>query len=260
MFNLNRNSAVENALGRLNPVNLDALSGIRLMNRIELKYVFETEKLEALINLLGNHYHVLEINNMRILPYSNTYLDTADSLFYNQHVRGKFARHKIRYRRYVTTNESFLEIKKKTNKERTIKWRIENEPLSGSFDVPASCFIQNFLPVNSTLIKPSLINEFTRITLAGFTLKERITIDFNISFSDPESRNKISLPYLAIAELKKEVYSDTSHFKNLIKQLNIYPSGFSKYCVGRALLSDTLKKNILKPKLLLLKKLENEYK
>ncbi len=44
MFNISQNSAIEDELGRLNPVNLDALSGIRLMNRIELKYVFETTK------------------------------------------------------------------------------------------------------------------------------------------------------------------------------------------------------------------------
>ncbi len=68
-----------------------------------------------------------------------------------------------------------------------MKWRIENEPLSGSFDPIASAFIQKYLPVSSTLVKPSLTNEFTRITLAGFELKERITLDFNISFSDPEN-------------------------------------------------------------------------
>lgn len=260
MFKPGQNSVIEDELERLNPVNLDAMSGIRLMNRIELKYVFETRKLASLINLLGNHYHILEINKMRILPYSSTYLDTEDSLFYYQHVRGKYARHKIRYRRYIATNESFLEIKKKTNKERTVKRRIESEPLSGSFDPKASSFIQKFLHISSTLVRPALTNEFTRITLAGFELRERITLDFNISFSDPETMERISLPYLAIAELKKEAYSDTSHFKNLIKQLNIYPSGFSKYCVGRALLSDTLKKNMIKPKLLLLNKLENEYK
>lgn len=250
---------IENELKRLDPVTLDALYSVRLMNRIEIKYVFTTAKLAELVNLLGKHYQVLEISNMRMLPYSTTYLDTADSLFYNQHVRGEFARHKVRYRKYVATDESFLEIKKKTNKGRTIKWRIENQPLSGAFDSRASDFIQKYLPVGSAYIKPALKNRFTRITMAGFEQKERITIDFNLFFSDPETEEVISLPHLAIAELKKEAYSDSSHFKSLIKQLSIYPTGFSKYCIGRALLSDTIKKNTIKPKLLLLNKLENEY-
>lgn len=246
-------------LSGLKPVTLDDISGVSLMNRLEVKYLFTSMKLTKLINLLGNNYHVLEINNMRILPYTSTYFDTEDSLFYNQHVRGKFSRHKIRYRKYEATSESFLEIKKKTNKGRTIKWRIENSQLTDSFDSEASSFIGEYLPVNSTLIRPAIINQFTRITLAGFEMKERITIDFNISFSRPDLSEVISLPYLAIAELKKEGHSYSSPFNNMIRKLDIYPTGFSKYCVGSALLNDTLKRNMIKPKLLLLNKLENEY-
>lgn len=253
------NNDIKIELSKLNPVSLDSLSGIRLMNRIEIKYVFATRKLRDLVALLGKHYQVLEICNMKILPYSTTYLDTEDYLFYNQHVRGEFDRYKLRYRKYETTEESFLEIKKKTNRGRTIKWRIENNPVSGSFDYQAAGFINEYLPVSSTLVRPVLLNQFTRITLAGFELKERITIDFNISFAKPDTMELITLPYLAIAELKKEAHSDSWHFKNLIKQLNIYPSSFSKYCVGSALLNDSLKKNMIKPKLLLINKLENEY-
>jgi len=254
-----QNGQIESELSKLDPISLDAISCIRLMNRIEIKYVFSSCKLAELINILAEHYKVLEIENLRILPYSTTYLDTADTLFYYQHVRGERERHKIRYRKYEATDESFLEIKKKTNKGRTIKWRIENQPVAGYFDTRASGFIQEYLPVSSTLVQPSLLNHFTRITLIGFELKERITIDFNISFSRPENNEWIALPYLAIAELKKETYSDSSRFKGLIKQLKIYPAGFSKYCVGSALLNDSLKKNMIKPKLLLLNKLENEY-
>jgi hypothetical protein len=259
MFNIMQKIKIESELKKLYPVSLDAISCVRLMNRIEIKYVFTTQKLTDLITLLGQHYQVLEISNMRILPYSTTYLDTADSLFYYQHVRGEFDRYKIRYRKYEATNETFLEIKKKTNKGRTIKWRIENRPEIGSFDSQACGFIHDYLPVSSTLVKPALLNKFTRITLAGFDLEERITIDFNISFSSPENSVEISLPYLAVAELKKEAHSDSSHFKSLIKQMNIYSTGFSKYCIGSALLYDSLKKNMIKPKLLLLNKIENEY-
>ena len=257
-FNKMHNYDIEGQLLRLNSIDLDAISGARLMNRFEVKYVFNARKLNDLINLLGKHYHVLEINKLRLLPYSTTYLDTTDCFFYHQHARGEFDRHKLRYRTYQATDESFLEIKKRTNKGMTVKWRIENKPVAGSLDPVAKGFIQEYLPVSSTLVKPALINQFTRITLAGFALKERVTIDFNISFSLPESRNQITLPYLAVAELKKEAYSDSSLFKGLIRKLNIYPTGFSKYCVGSALLNDSLKKNALKPKLLLLNKLENE--
>jgi hypothetical protein len=259
MVNLMHNIDIQSVLSKINPVGLDSLSRIRLMNRIEIKYVFSARKLIDLVALLGRHYNVLEIRKMKILPYSTTYLDTEDFLFYNQHVRGEFARHKIRYRLYDATEESFLEIKKKTNKGCTLKWRIENRPSPGYLDPQASGFIMEYLPVSSALLNPSLLNKFTRITLAGIELKERITIDFNISFANPENMELITLPFMAIAELKKEAYSDSSHFKSLVRQLNIHPASFSKYCVGSALLNDSLKKNMIKPKLLLLKKLENEY-
>lgn len=253
-----QNSDIELVINQIRPVTLDAISSVRLMNRIEIKYVFGTRKLVNLLKLLGNYYKILEISNMRMLPYSTTYLDTADYLFYYQHVRGEFDRHKIRYRKYEATEESFLEIKRKTNKGRTIKRRIKSKTVSGYFDNEADRFIEQYLPVSSEFVRPALNNHFTRITLAGIEMKERLTIDFNISFSDPENIKTMSLPFLAIAELKKEAYSDSSYFRALVKQLNIYPTGFSKYCVGSGLLNDSLKKNMLKPKLLLIDKLENE--
>ena len=259
MFKIMENNDIEYELGKLNSVSLDSLYRVGFMNRIDIKYVFTARKLTDLLSMLGLHYQVLDISNMKILPYSTTYFDTADYLFYCQHVRGEFDRHKLRYRKYEATNETLLEIKKKTNKGRTIKWRIENRHESDSFDSHASAFIRKYLPVSSTIVKPALINHFTRITLAGIELKERITLDFNISFSSPENLQEISLPYLAIAELKRDAYTDSSYFTSLIKQLRIYPSGFSKYCVGSALLNNSLKKNMIKPTLLLLNKLENEY-
>ena len=40
-------------------------------------------------------YHVLEIDNLRVLQYSTTYFATCDYLFYYQHVRGEFDKYKI---------------------------------------------------------------------------------------------------------------------------------------------------------------------
>jgi len=258
MFQIMQNNDLEGELSKLKAVSLDSLFSVRLMNRVEIKYVFNIRKLTDLIRMLAGNYQVLEIKNMRMLPYFTTYLDTSDYLFYSQHVRGEFARYKLRYRIYEATDESFLEIKKKTNKGRTSKWRIENINNPGSFDSEATCFINKHLIVNPALVKPAILNNFTRITLAGFESNERITIDFNISFSSTENSREISLPFLAIAELKKDGYSDYSGFRAIVKQLNIYPSGFSKYCIGSALLNDSVKKNMIKPKLLLLNKLENE--
>jgi VTC domain len=250
---------ISTALSSLNPIGLESIGSVRFMNRIDTKFVFSVRKVVDLIDIMYGKYKVLEIGNIRTLPYHTTYMDTPDYLFYNQHVRGELERHKIRYRKYEFTNESFLEIKKKTNKRRTIKWRIENQFISGSFDDPAVNFIKEHLTINSMIVKPVLINRFTRTTLIGLDSKERITIDYNITFLETTNGDQTQMPYLAIVELKKEGYSHCSSFNNLIKQLNIYPTGFSKYCTGNAILNDRLRKNMIKPTLLLLNKIENEY-
>ena len=129
---------------------------------------------------------------------------------------------------------------------------------SCNLDESALNFIKKHIPFNSFVLKPTLVNRFTRITLAGFDTRERITFDFNMSFSSLNG-DEVELPYLAIAELKSEGFPSWTPFVLSAKKLGIKPTGFSKYCMGIAILLDLPKKNILKPKIILLNKIENEY-
>jgi len=215
--------------------------------------------LTGLIDNINNRYHILEINNNRVHPYHTTYMDTPDYLFYNQHMRGELERHKIRIRKYEHTGESFLEIKKKTNKSRTVKTRIENNDSSSNFSKEAIEFISKNSPVNPQDINPVLEIMFTRATLIGLDSKERITLDYNISFTETINGGHIEMPYLAIIELKREGFTHASPFNILLKQYGIYPSGFSKYCMGSAILNESLRKNIFKQNLIFLDKIKNGY-
>lgn len=251
-------SEIHKILDSFIPVSLDNMDKVRLMNRVEKKYVFCTDRIPALLSVLADSYYVLEINNTRIFPYCTTYLDTPDLYFYTQQVRGKLNRFKIRYRRYETTGVSFLEIKKKTNKNRTIKWRIENSLSPGSPDSAARVFIKRYLHSHVPELKPMLINGFSRITLVGKATNERITLDYDLNFASPFG-NITALPFLAVAEIKREKHSSLSPFGYAMKRMNVRPGSFSKYCVGSALIMDVPRKNILKPNLLQINKIENEY-
>jgi hypothetical protein len=246
------------SLSSLDPIGLDAIASVKFMNRIDTKYVIPVGKIVNLIELLDSKYKVLEIEKTRALPYHTTYLDTPDYFFYNQHVKGKLERYKIRYRKYEISNSTFLEVKMTTNKRRTLKWRIANQYIPGSFDETAVNFIGEHLSINSAIVKPVLINRFIRSTLIGLESNERITIDHNISFSETVNGNRNEMPYLAIVELKSERSFAASPFKKIMRQLKIYPTGFSKYCIGNALLNDPQRKSRIKPKLLLLNKIEHE--
>ncbi len=240
------------------PIGLNEMDDVSLMNRVETKYVFSANKLPDLLNRLSNSYKILDINLMRIFPYHTTYLDTPALLFYTQQLTGKLNRHKVRYRYYESTGLSFLEIKKRTNKNRTIKWRIESQLNTNSPDESASSFLKEYLPYGFLSLRPVLINGFNRITLVGTELKERVTLDYDVTFTNPDGRISL-LPFLAVAELKRERHSVQSSFNNTMKQLGLRPSRFSKYCVGSALITDIPRKNTIKPNLLLLNKIENEY-
>ena len=251
-------AGLKSILESYHPVTLDDLDSVKLMHRQDTKFLLNASALPVLLAEFSGSYGILEIDGSREFPYSTRYLDTDDMTFYLQHVTGKLARYKIRFRNYESTGKTFLEIKRKSNKNRTSKWRIENYSSPGQPDEEALCFIRKHIPFNSFTLHPELENSFTRITLAGLETHERITFDLNMEFTSAAGK-KMNLPFLAIAELKSEGYPSWSPFKFAVKKMGIQPAGFSKYCMGTALLSDVPKKNLLKQNMLILNNIENEY-
>lgn len=246
------------ALNTYSPIPLYKMSKVGLMNRVDIKYVFPSGKLPSIMRSLSNMYQIMDIDDLRFFPYKTIYLDYSDKSFYHQHLTGKYDRYKIRFREYMLSGVSYLEIKKKSNKGRTIKNRIVNIYDPVSFDDSAYSFVRKCTPYDLSGLEPSLITGFSRITLVNLPENERITFDYNLSFSDFDNK-KVEIPSLAIAELKKESYSMQSRFCCLMKRIGIRPAGFSKYCVGQAILHNAPRQNLLKPKLLLINKISNEY-
>jgi len=249
----------DEVLNIFDTIGLSEMDKVGLMNRIDSKYVFSAERIPELLRNLKGYYKILEISGVRTFAYRTTYFDTSDFLFFRHHVTGKLERNKVRYRQYEATGVSFLEVKRKTNKNRTVKWRIKNSLTENDmFDAKAVEFLQKYLSLNSALLKPVTINRFNRITLVGSGMNERVTLDYNLSFSDPAG-NIYGLPFIAIAELKRESGAGNSKIARVLKEFSIRTTGFSKYCIGTSLLYDLRGKNTIKSKLLLINKIENEF-
>lgn len=238
------------------PITLNELDNLALMKRVDSKFVCSTQQLPEILSRLSNHYRVLEIKENRASNYCTKYLDTSDFQLYMMHHNGRLNRQKVRYRTYLNSNDNFLEIKSKNNKGVTIKTRIKTEQTKLE-TTSEKLFLTNSLHYCDSNLREVLENTFCRIMLLSFETKERISIDYNLAFY--HNGIKMNLPYLCVIEVKSERSGTKSPIIETLKDLNIQPRSFSKYCVGLAMLNNTIKKNTFKPNILHLKKIEHAY-
>ena len=115
---------MKDILNRYESITLDEMKSIRLMNRIDTKFVTTVPTLCRLLEIAHDDYLVQETGGLRISPYYTLYFDTDDYVMYNRHEAGHLERQKIRIRSYVDAGLSFLEVKTKNNHRRTKKRRM----------------------------------------------------------------------------------------------------------------------------------------
>ncbi|NTV65125.1 MAG: polyphosphate polymerase domain-containing protein, partial [Oscillochloris sp.] len=233
------------------PISLAEMDGVALQNRTDTKYLISIDVLIQALSMLADEYRVLEINSLRQSPYQTLYFDTPDFALYMSHHAGQANRFKVRSRRYVGTDQSFMEVKLKTNKDRTIKQRIPTDRLNTACTPEMADFIADHTDGQVPELEPKLWNEFSRVTLVGAS--ERVTIDLDLRFRG--NGECIAMPGIAIVEVKQDGVSRSSAFIQQLHAANVQPTGFSKYCIGISLIYPEVKHNRFKPKLLQVKKL-----
>lgn len=234
-------------------ISLEEMKSVRLMNRIDTKYVTTIPVLVKLLELARADYRVQELDGMLNMPYHTMYFDTHDFDMYMQHLHGHKTRQKIRVRTYETSELSFLEIKNKNNKGRTKKKRIQYT----SFDAAESVdFIGTYLRYNYDDLQRSLENRFKRITLVNRNMTERLTIDTDLRFNNPNTGAVRTLDGFVVIELKRDGNTDSPVLR-MLRDLRIQPARFSKYCMGLAFTDSELKNNRFKPRMRMVTKLCN---
>ncbi|MCK9206274.1 MAG: polyphosphate polymerase domain-containing protein [Salinivirgaceae bacterium] len=245
-------SFLNEVLNTFNPVSLRQLNHLKLMNRMDSKFVLPLEYLHPILEKASASYMVLEIENLRTFLYKTEYVDYPGLGLYLDHQNQRRTRFKIRYRTYPNSGFTFLEIKQKTNKGKTVKNRIE-VPLDSRLTESDYSYIESMVPLKEKNLRIQTVNYFNRITLVSFETNERITIDYNLEMGG--EHKKTLLPNIVIAEVKRELSNGNSPFLKTLKEFKIHESGFSKYCIGMALNNPALKQNSFKPQILHLKKL-----
>lgn len=221
------------------------MDSVKLMNRTDRKYWFSVEHLASLLDDIKDSYYLLEIDGKRNMPYSTTYYDTTEDNMYNNHHRGKMNRFKIRKRSYLSTGISFLEVKFKSNKGRTIKERIDSNHEGESFDSREQSFISENTPYKCVDLHNVLENGFRRLMLVSKAMNERCTIDSELNFTG--NGTQANLEGLVVVEVKTEGRSRSPMIEALSRR-HLHCSGFSKYCVGRSIIDGSLRINRFKSK------------
>jgi hypothetical protein len=238
------------------PISLSQMDSVKLMRRVDKKFVLSVNQLPLLLKKALVDYYALEIGGIREQLYETTYFDTNDYQMYNLHHNGKMNRFKIRVRKYVCSKMEFLEVKRKNNKGETIKNRIVKPEENELLDFSGSAgFIEKYTPFDDQLLWPKLGNRFIRLTMVNKDMSERITIDYQLKFIDLKYHTQITNSNLCIVEIKRNRDSKKSPFISTLNELKIYPSGFSKYCIGLAMLNPEVKNNLFKQKIRELQKL-----
>lgn len=267
---------------RMPTLDLDRIAAVRLMNRVDTKYLVDERRCMELLELAADQYYVQIIDDCRACRYATLYYDTPQWDMYHLHHNRRLTRQKIRTRTYVETGVTYLEVKNKSNKGRTHKRRMALDRslfAAAATDTAAADFLRREARYAPETLSPSLATRFVRVTLVNHAMTERLTIDFDLHFDNvraADGGNKdmnscgdngmtgmdngfrpaaeashghtASLGRLVVIELKQDALAP-SPMKQLLAQLRVKPFKLSKYCIGEALTNPLVKHNRFKAKI-----------
>ena len=226
------------------------------MNRQDTKYILPTTSLDNFLRHLKATHKILEIEGFRSFHYNNLYLDTDDLICFYEHHRGRMHRYKLRLRQYQETHETFFEIKRKNNKDRTIKRRFSVSKVEGDPLEAMKAFIPEHSPFQYEDLHERIHIDFERITMVSFAQQHRLTIDRNLSYYFPGEDPQF-MENLCIIEVKQGRAAGRMPLWYVLKEVGAMPISMSKYCLANIMLDPTLKANRFKPKIKMINKISH---
>lgn len=236
---------LDSIVSTFDPITLSELDEHNLQERIDTKYLLDEALLPEILDEIKDDYTVLHVAGKSIQPYLTLYYDTESYANYFAHHNGRRPRFKIRMRKYVNSSASFLEVKEKNRKGRTVKSRLQINDIANRLAPQHYQFISEVFPLGLVPLKPVIWNRYDRLTLVNKHTLERVTVD--LGFNAYNQNGFISWDRLAIVEIKRGSRLLCSGFYQAIRERYIRPVNFSKYCVSLALLTPELKANRFKP-------------
>ena len=244
---------IQEILNEFKTISLANMDGVKLMQRIDTKFSFSSDRLPGILQKLKEYYTVLNIQGTDIFTYKTLYYDTPELSLYLMHHNERMSRYKIRQRSYIDSNRGFFEVKFKNNKGHTIKNRMAQNNASEILNEVEQQFVKKNVPIDPSLLKPSVQVNYQRITLVG--VSERVTLDMDIEFVKDGLHYKLT--NLVIAEVKQTRQNSSPVFK-ILKAEKIRETAISKYCLGIIWTNPDVKQNNFKEKIRTLKKITDD--
>ncbi len=251
-FNYEREEdKIKEVLRTFEPITLKGLDEVRMLNRIDTKYVFHIHQFAEILEEIRENYYALEIDGGRMFAYESLYFDTDDYQLYKFHHNGKLNRLKVRYRRYSDSGLVFFEVKYKVKGNRTDKKRLKQEDLKMVLTEEELALV-NHHQLDEKMLNKKMWIYFNRITLASKKMNERLTLDLHVAFDN--FTNKKAFPELIIAEVKTDKSATGSSIIKSFNKRNFEEVGFSKYSTAVAMMED-IKSNAFKPNFIKIEKI-----
>ena len=241
-------------------ITLEEMDSVKLLNRTDTKYLTDAGTLlEVLSDAKQAGYRALEVDGTKISPYNSIYFDTPALNMFMDHHNRRLVRQKVRTREYVTSGDTYLEIKRKNNHGRTKKKRISiplSEMQDFSGDQAAVQHLASHSAYTADMLSPVLSTEFRRITLVNQAKTERLTIDSDLRFTNFRTGEKAALDTAVIIELKQDGRAE-SQMKRILLERRVKPTRISKYCIAVTLTDPQARSGRFKTKVRRIEKIIN---
>ena len=252
---------ITQTLGNFTPITLAEMEGVKLLNRIDTKYLTNEATLgKVLVDAAAAGYRVLVADGTRISPYNSVYYDTAAFQMFLDHHNRRLVRQKVRTRIYVNSGLAFLEIKRKDNRGRTRKKRIgirETEIMRFASNRDACTYLEKHSRFRAGDLFPVLSTAFDRITLVNSAATERITLDTRLRFRNFRTGKEASMEDAVIIEVKQDGHA-ASQMRGILLDNRVKPVRISKYCIAETLTDPSVKSNRFKVKVRTIEKTINK--
>lgn len=236
-------------LARIDLEGLNALAA--RLTRVDRKYLLEAREAQRLVDHLAHEVRVLEHDGLTAFRYASVYFDTAAAgagESYRAAATGRRRKVKIRTRSYLDSGEAMLEVKSATGRDESLKQRLplatgtSAAGLGNGTDLPGGDEVAQFLrealdragsPLDPRQLRAVLRTTYTRTTLTLPLEAARLTIDTDLTWSDPRTTAAVSTP-LVVVETKSGQAPNSAD--RHLWRLGHRPVRISKFAVGLSLL------------------------